>query len=136
MPEVHAKLSASGAKKWMNCPGSITLEEQIREKPSEYAAEGTAAHALGEAKIRLALKEFTRAKYHKAIKDLPIDEDMEDYTDAYRDFVIEEFNAVKRETPDAVLLLEQRLDFPIGCQLDSVLATASSSVMVKYISST
>lgn len=111
MPEVHAKLSASGAKKWMNCPGSITLEEQIREKPSEYAAEGTAAHALGEAKIRLALKEFTRAKYHKAIKDLPIDKDMEDYTDAYRDFVIEEFNAVKRETPDAVLLLEQRLDF-------------------------
>ena len=111
MPEVHAKLSASGAKKWMNCPGSILLESQVEERPSEYAAEGTTAHALGEAKIRLELKEYTRAKYHKAIKDLSIDEDMEDYTDAYRDFVIEEFHAVQRETPDAVLMLEQRLDF-------------------------
>lgn len=111
MPEVHAKLSASGAKKWMNCPGSILLESQVEDRPSEYAAEGTAAHALGEAKIRLALKEYTRAKYHKAIKDLSIDEDMEDYTDTYRDFVVEQLNAVKRETPDAVLMLEQRLDF-------------------------
>ena len=57
MPEVHAKLSASGAKKWMNCPGSILLESQVEERPSEYAAEGTTAHALGEAKIRLELKE-------------------------------------------------------------------------------
>lgn len=111
MPDVHAKLSASGAKKWIACPGSVLLEGQMKEKPSAYAAEGTTAHALGEAKIRLALKEFTRAKYHKAIKDLQIDEDMEDYTDEYRDFVIEQFNEAKRETPDAVLLLEQRLDF-------------------------
>lgn len=111
MPEIHAKLSASGAKKWLACPGSVVLENQIRDKPSEYAAEGTTAHALGEAKIRLAIKEYTKAKYHKAVKDLQIDDDMEDYTDEYRDFVIERFNAAKKDTPDAVLLLEQRLDF-------------------------
>lgn len=111
MPDIHAKLSASGAKKWIACPGSVVLESQMKDKPSEYAEEGTTAHALGEAKIRLALKEITRAKYNKIIKDLEIDEDMEDYTDEYRDFVIERFNAAKRDTPDAVLLLEQRLDF-------------------------
>lgn len=111
MPDVHAKLSASGAKKWISCPGSILMEAKLPDKPSAYAAEGTAAHALGEAKIRLATKEYTKAKYHKAIKDLEIDDEMEEYTDAYRDFVMECFNEAKRYTPDAVLLLEQKLDF-------------------------
>lgn len=111
MSEQHAKLSASGAKKWIACPGSVVLEGTMADKPSPYAAEGTTAHALGEAKLRLATKEYTRAKYHKAVKELVIDEDMEDYTDGYRDFVIERFNEAKRETPDAILLLEQRLDF-------------------------
>lgn len=111
MPEVHAKLSASGAKKWIACPGSILMEAKVPDKPSVYAAEGTIAHALGEAKIRLATKEYTKAKYHKAIKDLDIDDEMEEHTDAYRDFVIERFNAAKGKNESAILLLEQRLDF-------------------------
>lgn len=111
MPDVHAKLSASGAKKWIACPGSVLLEASVQDKPSAYAAEGTNAHALGEAKIRLATKEYTKAKYHKAIKDLEIDDEMEEYTDAYRDFVIEQLNQAKQHTADAILLLEQRLDF-------------------------
>lgn len=111
MPDVHAKLSASGAKKWMNCPGSVLLESNIPDTQSEYASEGTTAHSLGEAKLRLALKEITRVKYHKLIKDLETTEEMESYTDDYRDFVIERFNAAKAKTSDAVLMLEQRLDF-------------------------
>lgn len=111
MPEKHAKLSASGAKKWLACPGSVLLEAGVEEKPSAYAAEGTAAHALGEAKLRHALKEYTRAKYHKAVKDLEINDEMEEYTDAYRDFVLEQYNEAKRDDPSAFLLLEQRLDF-------------------------
>ena len=111
MPDVHAKLSASGAKKWMNCPGSVLLESSIPDTQSEFAAEGTTAHSLGEAKLRLALNEITRVKYHKLIKDLEITEDMESYTDDYRDYVIERFHAAKAKTSDAVLMLEQRLDF-------------------------
>lgn len=52
MPDVHAKLSASGAKKWIACPGSVLLEASVQDKPSAYATEGTNAHALGEAKIK------------------------------------------------------------------------------------
>lgn len=111
MPDVHAKLSASGAKKWLNCPGSVVMEAQFPDKSSAYAEEGTTAHSLGEAKIKLATKALTRAKYHKAIKDLEITEDMETYTDNYRDYVLERYNAAKAKTPDAQLLLEQRLDF-------------------------
>jgi len=111
MPDVHAKLSASGAKKWLNCPGSVAMEAGFPNEESSYAREGTNAHSLGEAKIRLATKELTKAKYAKTIKGLEITEDMEGYTDDYRDFVLERFHAAKAKTPDAVLLLEQRLDF-------------------------
>lgn len=44
----HAKLGASSTHRWMNCPGSIYLSEDMPNKSSVYAAEGTAAHALTE----------------------------------------------------------------------------------------
>lgn len=111
MPDMHAKLSASGSKKWLNCPASITLESGFPDTVSAYAAEGTAAHALGEAKLRLAINQITRVQYHKHIKDLEITEDMEEYTDAYRDYVLERYNALKGEFPDTTLQLEQLLNF-------------------------
>ena len=44
----HAVLSPSGAEKWVKCPGSARMEQIFKkeELPSEYAAEGTAAHFL------------------------------------------------------------------------------------------
>lgn len=111
MPGDHAKLSASGAKKWIACPGSVALEGTMPETESEYATEGTAAHALGEAKIRLALKELTHAKYNKVVKGLSIDPEMENYTDEYRDYVIERLNSAKARSASTELLLETRLDF-------------------------
>ncbi len=111
MPDIHARLSASGAKKWINCLGSIQLEENFEDKPSQFAEEGTNAHALGEAKIRLATKEYNRTKYHNAIRNLEITEDMEDYAESYKNYVIERYNSALQKTPDAILMLEQRLDF-------------------------
>ena len=111
MPDVHAKLSASGSKKWLKCPGSVKLEAKVRDTPSEHAQEGTNAHALGEAKIRLALKQYNRVKYHNAVKSLEITEDMEDYTENYKDFVLERYNEALSHSKDAKLFIEQRLDF-------------------------
>ena len=34
MPEVHTRLSASGSKKWLNCPGSIQMESEFPDKTS------------------------------------------------------------------------------------------------------
>jgi hypothetical protein len=42
----HAKLSPSGAKRWMTCAGSLAMEAGIEDKGSEFADEGTAAHFL------------------------------------------------------------------------------------------
>ena len=46
----HSKLSPSGSKRWMLCPGSIGYCETlgIKDSASVYAMEGTAAHYLGE----------------------------------------------------------------------------------------
>lgn len=44
----HAKLSASGAHRWMNCPGSVKAEEGMTDRTSSFAEEGTKAHDLME----------------------------------------------------------------------------------------
>lgn len=44
----HAKLSASGSARWLACPGSVEAERGLGDKSSFAAAEGTAAHELGE----------------------------------------------------------------------------------------
>lgn len=45
---VHAKLSASGSHRWLNCPGSVKAEESWPNATSYHAQEGTAAHELAE----------------------------------------------------------------------------------------
>lgn len=111
MPDTHAKLSASGAKKWIRCSGSIQMEERFPESTSEFADEGTKAHAVGELKILHELGRINTAEYGKKISELgTVPGDMSEYTNGYRDFVIERYNEAVRTTPDALLLIEQRVD--------------------------
>lgn len=104
MPGVHAKLSASSAHRWLVCPGSVTLSEQFPETTSEFAQEGTLAHSIAEQK----LQKFIR---HGRKKISCPDKSMDEYTDAYRDYVVEVFNSAKKQDAGALLLVEERLDF-------------------------
>ena len=56
----HAILSASASKRWMNCTPSALLEKQFADEESIYAAEGTAAHALAEHKLKRFLKKRSK----------------------------------------------------------------------------
>ena len=47
-PKLHAKLSASGAHRWMACPGSVAAEDGLPDKSSSFAEEGTIAHDVME----------------------------------------------------------------------------------------
>ena len=54
-PKAHALLSASSSHRWIHCPPSARLSENYEDKGSDYAAEGTDAHALCEFRLRQAL---------------------------------------------------------------------------------
>lgn len=59
MPGTHARLSASSAERFMECPGSVTLSRYCENDESEYAAEGTAAHKLAEWALRSGEDAYT-----------------------------------------------------------------------------
>lgn len=111
----HAVLSASSASKWMNCPPSARLEEKFENKSSEFAAEGTLAHELGELKLRHSLGEISTRKFNSEFKKIEANElftkDMPDYVDMYVDTCMEKVSEAKAKTPDAQFKIEQRLDF-------------------------
>lgn len=52
MPEVHAKLSASSAYRWLHCPKSVVLTEGLPDKTSDFAKEGTLAHSIAETTLK------------------------------------------------------------------------------------
>lgn len=115
MPGIHAVLSPSKAKQWLACPPSARLSakfsERFGEKSSEFAAEGTKAHAVAELKLRLELGEINKFNY-KAQRDAlgEIPSEMDRSTDIYVDVVLEKYYTAKKVCPGTRLLVEQRLD--------------------------
>lgn len=89
----HALLSASSAKKWINCPPSARLEESLSDTESSYAKEGTLAHAICELKLQKLFtdKNMTDRAYKGRLKKLQQDEayapEMEGYAEEYADYV-------------------------------------------------
>lgn len=106
-PEVHSVLGASAADRWMNCTPSAQLTASMEDEATSFAAEGTAAHELCEWKVRKALK--MRAG-RRPSSDYWTDE-MEEFTDDYRDFIMDLVGQAKQHCKDPVTLIEQRLDF-------------------------
>lgn len=110
----HALLSASSAERWLNCTPSARLNEKYEDTTSPYAAEGTLAHEIGERLIRMGLygpdsadiAEFEELTKHELFYDGMIDE-VEDYTN----YVLEAYNEALSNTKDAVIFLEEKLDF-------------------------
>ncbi|MFB0845739.1 DUF2800 domain-containing protein [Paenibacillus oleatilyticus] len=114
----HALLSASKAAQWINCPPSVRLQESIPDKRSEYANEGTLAHELAENKLRRRLlicdsKERKRldAELEKILANQLYCPEMENAVQEYADLVEGRFMAAKARSSDAIVLLEERLDF-------------------------
>lgn len=112
MDKQHALLSASGAKRWLMCPPSARLEERFEDTTSSYAEEGTRAHALAEARIRYdLLKTINKKEFDTIWKDTAPDTEMEEMSELYEDLITEKYSAALAKTKDAMLLIEERLDF-------------------------
>lgn len=101
----HALLSPSGSHRWLHCTPSAVLETEFDNKSSPAAAEGTAAHALCEHK----LKRMLHRRSKRPVSDYNSDE-MEEHTDAYVEFVSELLEKAKQNCKDPLVQIEQRLD--------------------------
>ena len=107
-PKGHAILSASSSDRWLHCPPSAHLCESYDDKGSDYAAEGTDAHALCEYKLRKALgMEATDPTENLTW----FNEEMSDCATGYAAYVLEQVEAAKQTCADPVVLIEQRVDF-------------------------
>lgn len=107
-PKGHAVLSASSSERWLNCPPSARLCEAYEDKGSDYAAEGTDAHALCEFRLKQALG----IPAENPIENLSwYNEEMEDCAAGYAAYVTELLETAKQTCSDPVVLIEQRVDF-------------------------
>ena len=108
MPDNHAVLSASSSYRWLACPPSALECAKLPDVQSDFAKQGTEAHALCEYKVKKALGQ----KGKDPTKSLTyFDEEMAECTDAYAQFVLERLAAAKTVCKDPLVLVEQWLDF-------------------------
>ena len=156
MPTLHSKLGASGAHRWINCPGSIRLSESVSEAPtSKWAAEGTAAHALGEKCLLednapkayfgqwidsdenfYATKEEAEASGSPFIFE--VDEDMVSAVKVYVDFINEVYDSLDLMGEDPDLFVEEGFDLSFiqagmfGTNDASIFASGRELIVVDY----
>lgn len=98
----HAKLSASGAHRWILCPGSVKAEENIPEQSNKYADEGTLAHEVA--------ANILRKKYVTTI----FTNEMVKYCMNYVDYVNNLYESLvyKHEIySDTHILIEEKVDY-------------------------
>ena len=99
----HAKLSPSSSDRWLNCPGSISACEGVKDESSVYADEGTFAHEVAETVLRKFAENGGRVtaatllKLSKGIvsscKRFTVDEAMIDHLDDYVHYCAERIKA-------------------------------------------
>ncbi|MGI4846828.1 MAG: DUF2800 domain-containing protein [Janthinobacterium lividum] len=135
----HARLSPSGASRWMACPGSVALESEYSEDSgSEFASEGTAAHAVAAYQLDPAgmpppLADMVGKKFnyhdHGALQRVLVTQDMADYLQTYIDAVrarLEEYKL--RGAIEVELHVEQKV--PIDHITGEQDATGTADVVI------
>lgn len=126
MSNGHAKLSPSSSDRWLACPASIVRAPETEDEGSEYAHEGTAAHALAEHCLNLNIDAHgavfppDHAAYDSA--------DMRANVQIYLDYVRNQM------TEGATLFVEQRLQifgqYEVWGTADAVIVTADGIIKI------
>ena len=106
----HSKLGASSADRWMNCPASIRISDDLPEEAfvaDEPAAEGSAAHELGAMCLETKSDawEYAGNIYKISGYEFEVDQDMIEAVQGYLDFVW----SLMSKYDDAILHVERSL---------------------------
>lgn len=99
----HALLSASSAKRWLACPPSARLEDELPEKDTAFSLEGTLAHEIAERKLQEYFFDEEAAIEERG----DIEEQLHDYLNRVK----EVYHALKEKNGAVNVYLERRLDF-------------------------
>lgn len=137
----HARLSPSSAHRWLQCPASVALAEQVisehGEQTSTYANEGTQAHEVAEIEASLAFGLITPDKHAERLlawRDrVPAErhEDMLRHAAAYVDLL----RTLAEDKEHAQVMLEQRVDTGVDASwgtLDAAIVSPTHIHIVDY----
>ncbi len=125
----HALLSASSAHRWLACPPSAVAAEAYPSQDTEFTREGTLAHEVAE-----IYANHDQIDMGATTEDIAkeITKEMIECAEGYRDYIQE-----LTTRPDAVILLEQRVDFspwvPDGFgTADCIIIQGDSMAIIDY----
>ena len=135
----HAILSASSAHRWLVCTPSARLElEEGQEECSAYAAEGTAAHALAELKLKYRFGKISVSEYEAEYEAFKVDpefskyynKEFEEYVDDHVEYIV----SITNDLTDYHIYFEVRVNFanvvPQGFGTADVLIVTEDTVWV------
>jgi hypothetical protein len=88
-PTGHSRFGASGADRWIECPGSVKAQEGKPDKTTIYAAEGTAGHEVAALCLRDGHDAIEFTGRHFAVEgfDIEFDEELSEAVQLYLDVI-------------------------------------------------
>lgn len=107
----HAKMSPSGAHRWMRCPASLLLEQTLPDTSSKYADEGTRAHAMA-------------ASVLEGIEDIGPRDDI-----SMAEYIADYAKLVREYAEGGTLLVEQRVEFSKWIDVPDSFGTADAVII-------
>lgn len=112
-PTKHALLGASSAHRWLNCPPSARLTENMPEYESSYAAAGALAHEIAELKARNYFVEpLSKREYNARLEKLRVSEHYAASMDGATEDYLEHLKARAMSYPAAPsVAIEVSVDF-------------------------
>lgn len=114
MGKNHALLSPSAAHRWLRCTAAPLREERCPDTSSDFAREGTLAHAYAAKALKEADGGADTWSEREEIRELGEyrSPEMEEHVEYYRRLVLGVLEQARSVDPYARLLVEERVSLP------------------------